>query len=372
LTVFREEFENMDGKIRMPAIGTYRSEDVIFLLKNIQMKPTEIAQKELKIQSGSRHYSEMISIEEVPTPEYMELFAQTVELGRVRMGQEIASLALAISAGIEGPITLASLVRAGVPLGVLLKRALRALGRDVEHFGISIIRDRGLDNVAMRHIIDSRPLEGLVFVDGWTGKGAITTQLEESFAAYSDLPPKLVVLADPGGRAWLAASGDDWLIPSGVLGSTVSGLISRSILNADVIGPNDFHGCIQWDHLKEFDLSNAFADDIWSVTQAALASRPPAIWPIAMRDAQRERAARAIAWVASEKAVANINRVKPGIAEATRAILRRLPEMVFISSPADPELAPLMHLIEAREIPYRIAPAEISPYRAITIIQKVS
>ncbi|MER8575636.1 cysteine protease StiP domain-containing protein [Mesorhizobium sp. M1409] len=42
-----------------------------------------------------------------------------------------------------------------------------------------------------------------------------------------------MVLSDPCGRAWLAASAEDWLIPSGILGSTVFGLISRSILNED-------------------------------------------------------------------------------------------------------------------------------------------
>ena len=73
-----------------------------------------------------------------------------------------------------------------------------------------------------------------------------------------------------------------------------------------------------------------------------------------------------------ENGVTNINRVKPGIAEATRAILRRMPEKVYVSSPSDPELAALMHLIEDRGVPYVVAPEKIAPYRAVTLIQKVS
>ncbi len=109
----------------------------------------------------------------------------------------------------------------GFRFGVLLNRALKALGRDVAHFGVSIIRDKGIDGNAMRYILERRPIEGLVFVDGWTGKGAITTELEQSFKAYSDEKLRLVVLADPAGRSRLAASGEDWLIPSGILKHSV-------------------------------------------------------------------------------------------------------------------------------------------------------
>ncbi len=35
---------------------------------------------------------------------------------------------------------------------------------------------------------------------------------------------------------------EDFLIPSACLNSTVSGLVSRTVLNDDLIGPADFHG----------------------------------------------------------------------------------------------------------------------------------
>lgn len=63
-----------------------------------------------------------------------------------------------------------------MPFGVLLKRALIELGvRDVEHYGVSIILDRGIDDVAINYILNIRPAAGVAFVDGWTGKGMKVT-----------------------------------------------------------------------------------------------------------------------------------------------------------------------------------------------------
>ncbi len=362
-----------------PFPGSYASTDVLFLLKKVIVDPTDVFVKEVCIQSGLRHYSEMISVERFPDKGYMRLFSEAMAAGAGRMGIEVISLARAISAAVEGPITLASLVRAGVPLGVLLNRALKALGRDVAHFGVSIIRDKGIDGNAMRYILERRPIEGLIFVDGWTGMGTISKELEQSFRSYSDEKVRLVVLADPAGRSWLAASGEDWLIPSGILGSTVSGLISRSILNADVVGPEDFHACVQWDHLEQHDISRSFVDTVWRHCKAALEVAAadslypaPSVWTDVDRILHSTKAKHAVEFVRARNDVTNMNRIKPGIAEATRAILRRVPEMVFVTSEDDKDLSALMHLIREMNIPYSVTPEAIHPYRAVTLIQRVS
>ncbi|PYE40446.1 RNA binding Pelota-like protein [Rhizobium sp. PP-F2F-G20b] len=361
-----------------PFSGSYDPADVQFLLKKVSMSPTDVFEKEVSIQSGTRHYSEMISTERPPAESYMRIFNEALAAGAERMGKEIVSLACAIDSSVTGPITLASLVRAGVPVGVLLNRALSFLGRDVAHFGVSIIRDRGIDRNAMRYILDRRPIEGLLFVDGWTGKGAISSELERAFEAYSTEKPKLVVLADPAGRSWLAASGDDWLIPSGILGSTVSGLISRSILNADVVGRDDFHACVHWKALEPQDISTAFVDDVWRYCEAAFLHRavdpsnnPLAVWTDGDRQRHGVASRRAIDFVRLRNNVGDENRIKPGIAEATRAILRRIPEMVFISSEEDVAVSALMHLVRERNIPYSVVSDAIDPYRAVTLIRQV-
>ncbi|MES2902001.1 MAG: cysteine protease StiP domain-containing protein, partial [Pseudomonadota bacterium] len=48
--------------------GSYRSGDVTFLLKPLAMADfVDVAEKEKLIQSGQRHYSEMLSPESLPS-----------------------------------------------------------------------------------------------------------------------------------------------------------------------------------------------------------------------------------------------------------------------------------------------------------------
>lgn len=353
--------------------GSFAAGDIEFLLTPLAIDETPVEEKERAIQSGARHYSEMIGREGPPSPEYRALYDDALARHAPRAAREIAGLAKGLAAAVDGPITLMSLVRAGAPLGVLLKRSLECLGRDVAHAGISIIRDRGIDETALAHVAARRPGAGAVFVDGWTGKGAIAGELERALAGRSDYAPRLVTLADPCGRAWLSASGEDWLIPSGILGATVSGLVSRTILN-EAIGPGDFHGCMVWDHLAPHDVTREHVDTIWRLARPALADSTLA--PIAPEDpdrARRQAASRAVVeGLAARFGVDNRNRIKPGIAEATRAVLRRVPERVFVASRTDPDCAALVHLAREREVPLEEAGAAIAPYRAVTLIRRVS
>lgn len=363
----------MNAHVPPPRIGfpgSYAPGDVTFLLKTVEIAPTEVGEKERLIQSGARHYSEMVSREAEPGPDYLDIYRRALEAGAGRMASDVARLARALYRGPGRPVTLLSLVRAGVPLGVLLARALRQLGADCEHYGVSIIRDRGLDEAALAHVLARRPADSVVFVDGWTGKGAITGELERSLSGRPGPQPRLVVLADPAGRAWLSASGEDWLIPSGILGATVSGLLSRSILNADVVGPGDFHGCAVQAHLAPFDVSRSFVDRIWPGVSGRLERAAPATWTDEDRARTRAAAEAAVDAVAERFGVANRNRIKPGIAEATRAVLRRVPERVLVGRADDPDLAALTALASRAGVPVEEVGEAIRPYRAITLIRK--
>ncbi|MFJ7441562.1 cysteine protease StiP domain-containing protein [Methylorubrum thiocyanatum] len=351
--------------------GSYAPPDVEFLLRPIAITPVGIVEKERLIQSGRRHYSEMLSAETAPSPAYAALYHSALDAGARRFGRDAAALALALFQGTGQPMTLVSLVRAGVPLGVLLRRALVELGADVAHFGISIVRDRGIDTVALDHVLARRPADGLVFVDGWTGKGAIASELAASLAGHPTLSPRLVTLADVAGRAWLSASGEDWLIPSGILGATVSGLTSRSVLNDALVGPGQFHACAVQSHLAGHDVSRAFVDAVWPHVEAALDTVEPAKWTDADRFAARSAAEEAVASVVARFGVMDRNRIKPGIAEATRAVLRRVPERVLITDPGDPDLAPLVALANSSSVTLDVLGPALGPYRAITLIRKV-
>ncbi len=76
------------------------------------------------------------------------------------------------------------------------------MGKTSWHYGISIIRDRGIDGAALDVIEERHGTSGIVFVDGWTGKGAITGELVRALKDRPGYPeqPRLVVL---GRSLWL-------------------------------------------------------------------------------------------------------------------------------------------------------------------------
>lgn len=359
--------------------GSYAQEDVTFLLKRVRMRPTPVEEKERRIQTGGAHYSEMISEERRPDPSYLALFEEACGPGVPRLACEVRVLTgqildLVRTARLNAKVTLCSLVRAGVPYGVLLRRDLERAGVDVAHFGVSIIRDRGLDRVAMAHVLAERPADGVVFVDGWTGKGAISKELHRSWRAFTGQAPLLAVIADPCGRADLCASREDWLIPSGILGGNVSGLISRSILRSDLIGEGEYHGCLLLDHLAEVDLSRAFVDRVDAVMRDLVAGGDPGP-NVRTEAADRFRVAadETVGLVASRFGVTNLNRIKPGIAEATRAVLRRRPDRVLVRTVlGDPDLSALLHLCERDQVPVLADPGLTGPYRALTVIRETT
>lgn len=347
--------------------GSYAPEDVTFLLKPVALGATDVAAKERLIQSGRRHYSEMIAPETPPDPAYMALYEQALERNGARLAADVGALARALADRAAGrpEVVIVSLARAGTPIGVLLRRALERLGASAPHYSISIIRDRGVDLEALAHIAARHDPADSVFVDGWTGKGAIAAELRRSLAdGPFGFRPFLAVVADPAGRADLAATDEDYLVPSGLLNAVVSGLVSRSILNSELVRPGDFHACVHYPEFAPRDVSRAFVDSV-----DALAPGQPAPLPPVRPDAA-ERCDRAVAELIERFSVTDRNRIKPGIAEATRAVLRRLPERLLLRDPDDPDVRHLLHLAAAKGLEVDRLPPDF-PFRAVGLIRNV-
>lgn len=350
--------------------GSYQPGDVEFLLKPVKIMMTPVKQKEELIQSGKKHYSEMLSQEPAPTQWHLDLFHQAVDRGADRLAKEVTQLAIDLAERFnDEPIILVSLVRAGVPLGVMLHQALRDMGKTSWHYGISIIRDRGIDSAALDLIEKRHGTNGIVFVDGWTGKGSITEELVRALKDRPGYPeqPRLVVLADPCGCSWIAASDDDWLIPFGIMGAPVSGLISRSVWS-----PVGLHGCMVCEHLREYECSRMLVDTVTHFrNKLAPSSLTPLNWNSESARALWQTSRDVIAFLADEFKVDSVNRIKPGIAEATRAVLRRVPDHVFVRSIDDPDVALLMGLAREKGIIVTEMGRALGQYRAVTIIKKV-
>ncbi len=352
-----------------PFSGSYASDDVTFLLKPVSLAPVEVAAKERLIQSGKRHYSEMLSAETVPGPEYLRLYEEALARNAARLAQDVVSLAGALAERAAGrpEVVIASLARAGTPIGVLLRRALIRMGIRAHHYSLSIIRDRGIDMEALRFIAARHDPAYVVFVDGWTGKGTITNELRSSLSGRPlDYAPFLAVIADPAGCADLAPSDEDYLIPSGLLNAIVSGLVSRSVLNADLVGAHDFHACVYYAHLAPQDLSRRFVDEIdrrmQGLTPLPIAQNPE-------RKHARAGACEAmVAQLMSKLGLGDRNRIKPGVAEATRALLRRVPDRLLIRDRQDADVAHLVHLAEERGVRIDPLPGDHG-YRAVAVIR---
>ena len=93
------------------------TDDVQFLLKPMTMPDTPVHIKEALIQSGKKHYSEMLTHESLPPDDYLPLFYRAMTLNQDRMAEHLLLLAEGILATRPQGITLVSLARAGTPVG---------------------------------------------------------------------------------------------------------------------------------------------------------------------------------------------------------------------------------------------------------------
>ncbi len=345
--------------------STYKESDVTILLKDITglVTPLATGERERLIQSGV-HYSEMLPLEYVPSDAYLKLFFQALDLYSGKTAEAAARVAEKIRREKQGEIVLVSLARAGTPIGILIKRYLEArYDRRVFHYTISIIRGRGIDKNAMNYILARHTPDSIQFVDGWTGKGAIQRQLTAAMADYPGVSDALAVLSDPAGLARTAGTRDDFLIASSCLNSTVSGLLSRTFLRSDIIGPEDFHGAAFYREMAAEDLTYRFIDTVEAHFPETAPEPEEEPGPMDSLDE--------VAAVCRDFHIGDINLVKPGIGEATRVLLRRMPWKVLVRSLDDAEhLGHLYQLAAEKGVELEVYP--LRNYRACGLIRSLA
>jgi hypothetical protein len=354
--------------------GSYHPDDCVFLLQPIELPWVDLAQKERLLQSGAAHYSELLSPEHVPSVEYLQAFERAVEASAPAVARDVMRLAELVQRKVSGHACLVSLARAGTPLGVLLRHALReGFSRSADHFSLSLIAGRGIDTVALDHLrARGYADESIVFVDGWTAKGVIGRALGAAVADYNasrnaHLDPTLVTLVDLCGSTHAAASTDDLLLPSSLLGATVSGLVSRTVLTDSIVASGGFHGCRFYAEEASHDRSGWFVDAIRPFFASA-----SSVVPIAPRDLAGEARAAAEAlrrWM-ERLGCSSPSRLKPGIGEATRVLLRRVPEKVVVRDAADVGIAHLLLLAGEKGVPVAVEPT--LAWRAVAIITEAA
>ncbi|QQM43589.1 phosphoribosyltransferase [Streptomyces liliifuscus] len=362
--------------LRGPDFSSYAPDEVGWLLQDLSdtklEAPTE--EREEAIQSGGAHYAESLPVEYQPSEAYQELFHNALAVSATRIAQAVGVVTETVLAERSPRPVLVSLARAGTPVGVLMRRwAQHRHGLELPHYAVSIVRGRGIDANALRWLAAHHDPADIVFVDGWTGKGAITrelTQAVEEFEASDGITgfdPEIAVLADPGSCVRTYGTREDFLIPSACLNSTVSGLISRTVLRADLVGEHDYHGAKFYRELADVDVSVEFLD--------AVSARFDEVGD-AVDDRVKELLAtdRTPTWegwaaverISEEYGIHDVNLVKPGVGEATRVLLRRVPWKILARAGAGADLDHVRLLAEQRGVPVEEV-AEL-PYTCVGLI----
>lgn len=345
--------------------SSYREEDVTFLLKDItgMVEPRPAKERERLIQSGT-HYCEMLPLEYVPSAAYLEAYQEALHYFAAPVAHAVGRLADQILEERGKEVVLVSLARAGTPIGILLKHYIqKKYGCRVPHYSISIIRGRGIDHNAMKYLLTRYKAENLLFVDGWTGKGAILHELQKEIAVYPGVSSRLAVVADPANITDLCGTYEDILIPSSCLNSTISGLVSRTFLRKDIIGKEDFHGAAYYGELADADLSYAYLDAIEAAFVMENGPREPKPIGLGIEEVHE---------IAKRYQIPDINLIKPGIGETTRVLLRRVPWKVLITKEGekDSSLQHILRLAAEKQVPVEVYP--LRRYKACGLIQRMA
>jgi hypothetical protein len=152
----------------------------------------------------------------------------------------------------------------------------------------------------------------------------------------------------------------------------VSGLISRTILNSDHIGPQDFHGCVYYDNLKPYDLSRwLIAELMNSVTKEQSSIDLKKDYGITKEEKTKAKE-KCRAFMENTKIRFNItdeNLIKPGLGEATRVLLRRSPELLILKNINDPDVTHALYLAKEKKVP--MEEQKDLPYRACSLIKRL-
>ncbi|RMB87365.1 phosphoribosyltransferase [Streptomyces shenzhenensis] len=362
--------------LRGPAFSSYAPDEVGWLLQDLSdvtlEAPTE--EREEAIQSGGAHYAESLPVEYQPSEQYQELFHQALDASAVRLARAVGVVTETVIAERSPRPVLVSLARAGTPVGVLMRRWARFRhGLDVPHYAVSIVRGRGIDANALRWLAAHHDPRDVVFVDGWTGKGAITRELANALREFEEsdgitgFAPEIAVLADPGSCVRTYGTREDFLIPSACLNSTVSGLISRTVLRADLVGPHDYHGAKFYRELAGSDLSVAFLDAVSARFSEVADPVAAAVKELAAADRTPSWAGwAAVERISEEYGIHDVNLVKPGVGETTRVLLRRVPWKILARAGAGADVEHVRLLAEQRGVP--VEEVDELPYTCVGLI----
>lgn len=355
---------------------SYNKDDVIILLQDVRGRvPVLDTLEREKLNQKGVHYSEMLPLEYVPTEKYMEIYENSLKTLSYETACAVATLSKKIIEKHGKETVIVSLARAGTPIGILVKRYIKyKYGYDVKHYSISIIRGKGIDVKAMNMIIENHKAEDIQFLDGWIGKGAINKVLEEacenlrkSDIRFNRLSSNLAVLSDPASVTNMYGTRQDFLIPSACLNATVSGLVSRTV-KLTTMTDDELHGAVYYEEHENVDKSMEFIETVESYFNSVESNY---FNPTKAEVDPTFKGIDEVIEIGKKYGVNDINKIKPGVGETTRVLLRRVPYKVLVRKDADHKyLEHILRLCEEKNIPVEEYP--FRKYNVCGIIKDVA
>jgi hypothetical protein len=143
--------------------------------------------------------------------------------------------------------------------------------------------------------------------------------------------------------------------------------VSRSVLNYQV-PDGAFHGCVIYGDLAEHDQTQAFIERI-----AQHLGQPSAGTDLPSKEVltrQRLLMQEMLDKIQQDYSVDDINHIKPGIAEATRVMLRRVPALLMVSDINHPDVEHLMLLAAEKSVRVDVCPD--MPFHACSLIKALT
>ena len=345
--------------------------DCIFLLKDLtdKIKEITIEEKENLIRSGVS-YSEMISKESIPSEDIKNIFLNILNRDKKLIAYYVAKISEIIYRKKGNKLVIVSLARAGTPYGILIRKYVKLKYKvDIPHYSISIIRGKGIDANALKYILNKNREANIQFVDGWTGKGSITKELNKSIDDFNNknktnIDNSLAVISDPAKLCKVCGTREDFGIATCCLNSTVSGLISRTIHNEKYIGKYEFHGAKTLYYLKEQDCSQYFIDEINKEFNKINIDYKDLVLEIE----DKEYSVKIVNKIRELYDVNNINNIKLSVGESARVLLRRDPRVVLVKNKADKNVEHIIKLAEEKGV--KVIEYKDSDYNCISIINE--
>lgn len=332
--------------------SSYNNNDVVMLIKDItgMVTPVSVEEKDRRVAEGE--FERSIMIEEYPvSKEYYDIVWDSIEDYIEQTAKAVGHVAEQIYADKGNDLVLVSIIRAGIPIGILIKRYLKwKYNIEIPHYAISLVK--GLDDNAMKYILKNHKAEGIQFIDGWTGKGTVTRELVDSAKNYAGVDASLAVLSDSIGVAKYAGIREDICIPAAPLNACATGLVSITVFNNDLVSETDFHGAMYLEHLEDIDKSVEYVDMVEKYFVDCENNYTEMEY---FNEAQK---------VVDDLEI-SLKKINPGINEAARAILRRNLDKLLVYNRNDFDCQCIIKLAELKGVPVVEYPLE--HYKAISV-----